>query len=529
MEENQPEQLSEEQEAQTYQIQGMPRRHLVLLIFGGLFLLVIVAVILIGLYRLNVAGSPTAAVTPEAQATSALVDATPTPPTLAATPTLSPTLSTPEVTLTPQAEWPTYTVQSGDTLIGIATRLNVSLDDLMQLNQLSGETIMPDQVLRVPPTVTPWPEEGPFPHTVSAGETLIAVAVRYQVTVDEIKALNNLTSDNIWVGQKLLIPATGVRPPTPTPTLPPTPTPKPWEPGLVEAESPEEIEAAYPLELRARLVSLHYRSDSEAADDPAKVVEGIQRQLSQIEAALGLELTRPIDVYLADELFAEPYLAWRAVGWPQTGQVFWLADGTGTPSERDYELTRELTRLFAWSAWGEPNSELLDLGLAVYVGWGMLDERYLPLGHFCVAYYQTRRMPDVWALSFQGLLDRPQHYLVAGCFVRYLIETEGMEPFQQVYASGNYYGVYGLSQRQLQSNWLGTLGEAEYELSFEPGELVQILANITDGYERLFGDFEGTPEQFAAYRALDKARVALYQGRLSDARLHLETFESLGE
>ncbi len=530
MDENQAEQLPKEAEPRSYQIEGMSRRQVALLAVGGLFLLAVVAALLIGLYQLNAGSSPTATPTPTSAAAAATW--TPTAPSLTATVTLSPDLTltpvgTPGASASPlpQTDWPTYTVQSGDTLIGIAVRFNVNLDDLMDLNQLDQETIMPEQVLSIPPTVIPWPEDGPFWHKVAAGETLIGIATRYQVGVDEIKALNNLASDNIWAGQELLIPATGERPPTATPAPTPTPTPEPWEPGLVEAGRSEALEAAYPLELRARLLSLHYRPDGRAADDPAEVVEVIQARLALIEAGLELSLVDPVDVYLADELFAEPYLARRAVGLPETGQLFWLVDGSGTPSEREYALTRELARLVAGSALGPPASDLLEQGLAVHLAWEVLGERYLPLEQVCAAYYQTRRLPNLWSLSFQGLLDRPQHYPVAGCFVRHLVEAQGLEPFREVYLSGDYYAVYGLSLRQLQSNWFGALGEAEQELGFEPAEFVQVLADVTDGYERLFRDFEGSGDQLAAYRALDKARVALYQGRLNDARLHLETFE----
>lgn len=69
-----------------------------------------------------------------------------------------------------------------------------------------------------PPTETPVPTRRPTPfmvqYTVKSGDTLIDIANRYNVTVDQIRDANNLSGDIIHVGDKLLIPQ-------------PTPTPKP--------------------------------------------------------------------------------------------------------------------------------------------------------------------------------------------------------------------------------------------------------------------------------------------------------------
>jgi hypothetical protein len=61
------------------------------------------------------------------------------------------------------------------------------------------------------PTVTPTPTLTPTPippleHQVQAGETLLYIAERYGVTVDDIRRLNNLSGDLIVVGQVLRIP-----------------------------------------------------------------------------------------------------------------------------------------------------------------------------------------------------------------------------------------------------------------------------------------------------------------------------------
>ena len=50
------------------------------------------------------------------------------------------------------------------------------------------------------------PDSGTMEYTVRPGDTLWLLAQRFNTTVDAIKALNNLTSDLLHVGQKLLIP-----------------------------------------------------------------------------------------------------------------------------------------------------------------------------------------------------------------------------------------------------------------------------------------------------------------------------------
>lgn len=75
--------------------------------------------------------------------------------------------------------------------------------------------------------------DGSVVHTVQSGQTLIGIAKAYGVLVAEIKDLNNLTSDNIYVGDKLIIHLantpgpTSTNTPITTPTRAATPTRKP--------------------------------------------------------------------------------------------------------------------------------------------------------------------------------------------------------------------------------------------------------------------------------------------------------------
>jgi peptidoglycan DL-endopeptidase LytE len=101
----------------------------------------------------------------------------------------------------------TYTVQSGDYLSKIGAKFDVYVAELKSWNNLSSDVIYPGQTLIVSSggtTTTPAPT-GSSTYTVQSGDTLSHIAVRYDVSVSSIKSWNGLSSDTIYVGQKLSI------------------------------------------------------------------------------------------------------------------------------------------------------------------------------------------------------------------------------------------------------------------------------------------------------------------------------------
>ena len=97
----------------------------------------------------------------------------------------------------------TYTVQIGDTLYAIARRYDTTVDAIKSLNNLTSNTLQIGQVLQIPTNNI---EENYIPYTVQNRDTLYAIARRYDTTVDAIKSLNNLTSNTLQIGQVLRIP-----------------------------------------------------------------------------------------------------------------------------------------------------------------------------------------------------------------------------------------------------------------------------------------------------------------------------------
>ncbi|RUL51279.1 C40 family peptidase [Lysinibacillus antri] len=94
-----------------------------------------------------------------------------------------------------------YQVQSGDTLWKIANSNNVSVAELQSWNNLNSNTIHVGQQLSL---IAPHTHNATY--TVKSGDTLYSIARNYNTTVAELKSMNQLTSDNLHIGQVLNVP-----------------------------------------------------------------------------------------------------------------------------------------------------------------------------------------------------------------------------------------------------------------------------------------------------------------------------------
>ena len=97
-------------------------------------------------------------------------------------------------------EYDIYTVVKGDSLWSIAKRYDIKINDLIELNNLSNLSINIGQNLLVPKK-----DIDEDIYIVEKNDTLWSVAKKNNLTVDELKKLNNLTTNTISIGQKLKI------------------------------------------------------------------------------------------------------------------------------------------------------------------------------------------------------------------------------------------------------------------------------------------------------------------------------------
>lgn len=98
-----------------------------------------------------------------------------------------------------------YVVQRGDTLYGIAKKFDTSVQNLIEINNLVDSSIFPGQTLLIVGDGEATPEQS-ISYTVKSGDNLYNIAKKYNTTVDEIKRYNNLDSNNLSIGQVLVIP-----------------------------------------------------------------------------------------------------------------------------------------------------------------------------------------------------------------------------------------------------------------------------------------------------------------------------------
>jgi LysM repeat protein len=220
----------------------------VLFVYGAAGLLVVAGLALLTIWLTG----------PSKPLTSIFATHTPTPtqtytPTVTPPPSETPTLTlTPTLTMTSTAHAPfSYTVQEGDNLALIAEKFGLGDNGIRLIlflnpySEASGsginQTIVyPGQQILIPNPGMTLPPDTPIPanlprgtivtYIVETGDSLAAIAGKFNSTIDDIVKQNNLADANaIYVGQELKIPVNLV---TPTATRPPTSTPRtPLPPG----------------------------------------------------------------------------------------------------------------------------------------------------------------------------------------------------------------------------------------------------------------------------------------------------------
>ena len=95
-----------------------------------------------------------------------------------------------------------YVVKKGDSLWSIAKKYNMTVDELKSINNLKSNLLSIGQRLKIKES-----NDNQNIYIVKKGDTLYKIGNMYGTTVDNLKALNNLKNNNLSIGQKLIVPS----------------------------------------------------------------------------------------------------------------------------------------------------------------------------------------------------------------------------------------------------------------------------------------------------------------------------------
>lgn len=113
-----------------------------------------------------------------------------------------------------------HIVGGGETLYKIGQKYNLTAKELKSWNKLASDKIRPSQEIKLKPAIVNAPKNIPSSseftakggavytsmHVVNTKENLFRIADRYDLTVSELKEVNKLNSDDIAIGQELVLP-----------------------------------------------------------------------------------------------------------------------------------------------------------------------------------------------------------------------------------------------------------------------------------------------------------------------------------
>jgi len=92
-----------------------------------------------------------------------------------------------------------YTVERGDTLYSISKRFNISIDEIKRINNLTNDNLYIGQRLYFKE------RDNETIYIVQKNDTLYSISKRFNISIDEIKRINNLINDDLYIGQELII------------------------------------------------------------------------------------------------------------------------------------------------------------------------------------------------------------------------------------------------------------------------------------------------------------------------------------
>ena len=197
-------------------------------------------------------------------------------------------------------------VADKETLFSISKAYNVSVDDIKQWNNLSTNSLSTGQELTIkrrntavstntaaPAVSTSAIKSKTGVHTVEAKETMFSISKQYGITLQQLKSWNNLQTNELSVGQTLIV----AEPEKSTTTISQQPTPAAQTTSVpVVKQEPEPVKAPRPPQKESTITITESVKGSDEISESglAELIEGTDGNRKY----LALHRTAPIGTIL---------------------------------------------------------------------------------------------------------------------------------------------------------------------------------------------------------------------------------------
>ena len=94
-----------------------------------------------------------------------------------------------------------YTVERGDTLYSISRKFNIPVNEIIRINNLTSDILSIGQRLYLTENIS----QDETIYIVQKGDTLYSISKKFNIGIDELKRINNLTNNDLYIGQELIV------------------------------------------------------------------------------------------------------------------------------------------------------------------------------------------------------------------------------------------------------------------------------------------------------------------------------------
>jgi hypothetical protein len=267
--------------------------------------------------------------------------------------------------------------------------------------------------------------------------------------------------------------------------------------------------------------TVRWRPGAFPPERAAMIAEIAAESLDEVNRLLGTNDYEPMEIFLADQLFAEECWGCQGFAASDLRQVFILQDGSVADDELPVLLVHEIGHVIAGLHVALPHSLFFAEGLAVWISDAdMTAAGYVSALQTAAWAHRAGILPGLEALrqaGYEGRVRARVEYDGAASFTFFFIESYGMDAYKEIYALTPPEYVIGKDWDELEREWRAYLESwADVQINgIGANEWWYVAQAVAAGYTRLYNDPGSVSVE--QYAALVQARLELNRGNVPAA------------